>query len=295
MGPLIVQSDRTVLLELDHPQATEARQAIAGFAELERAPEHVHTYRITRMGLWNAAAAGVTADDIISTLERYAKFAVPDTVTRAVTDAISRYGQLEIIRDREQRLVLTSKQPRLLTEAAYHKRVAALLTERVDEAHWLVQEWARGQLKQELLKIGWPAEDHAGYTEGDPFPTQLVEDDWHLRPYQRDAVDAFAAGGSGVIVLPCGAGKTVVGAKSMVALGRKTLILVTNTLAAHQWRDELLRRTSLTPDDIGEYSGETKLIAPVTIATYQMLTAHAAGALHTLGSAQRRRLGPDHI
>lgn len=283
MGPLIVQSDRTVLLELDHPQATEARQAIAGFAELERAPEHVHTYRITRMGLWNAAAAGVTADDIISTLERYAKFAVPDTVTRAVTDAISRYGQLEIIRDREQRLVLTSKQPRLLTEAAGHKRVAALLTERVDEAHWLVQEWARGQLKQELLKIGWPAEDHAGYTEGDPFPTQLVEDDWHLRPYQRDAVDAFAAGGSGVIVLPCGAGKTVVGAGSMVALGRKTLILVTNTLAAHQWRDELLRRTSLTPDDIGEYSGETKLIAPVTIATYQMLTARRQGHYTHLG------------
>ncbi|WP_028245302.1 DNA repair helicase XPB [Pseudoclavibacter soli] len=283
MGPLIVQSDRTVLLELDHPQSTEARQAIAGFAELERAPEHVHTYRITRMGLWNAAAAGVTADDIISTLERYAKFAVPDTVTRAVTDAISRYGQLEIIRDREQRLVLTSKQPRLLTEAAGHKRVAALLTERVDEAHWLVQEWARGQLKQELLKIGWPAEDHAGYTEGDPFPTQLVEDDWHLRPYQRDAVDAFAAGGSGVIVLPCGAGKTVVGAGSMVALGRKTLILVTNTLAAHQWRDELLRRTSLTPDDIGEYSGETKLIAPVTIATYQMLTARRQGHYTHLG------------
>ncbi|MCD7101777.1 DNA repair helicase XPB [Pseudoclavibacter sp. 13-3] len=273
MGPLIVQSDRTVLLELDHPDANAARQAIGGFAELERAPEHVHTYRITRMGLWNAAAAGVTADEITGALNRYAKFAVPDTVVRTITDAIERYGRLDITRDREGRLVLTADDARLLTDVANHKRVAALLTEQVDQRTWIVQEWARGQLKQELLRIGWPAEDHAGYTDGDPYEIDLNEDDWHLRPYQQQAVDAFVAGGSGVVVLPCGAGKTVVGAGAMAALDRKTLILVTNTLAAHQWRDELLRRTELTDEQIGEYSGEAKIIAPVTIATYQMLTA----------------------
>ncbi|MGO2655261.1 MAG: DNA repair helicase XPB [Pseudoclavibacter sp.] len=273
MGPLIVQSDRTVLLELDHPDANAARQAIGGFAELERAPEHVHTYRITRMGLWNAAAAGVTADEIISALNTYAKFAVPDTVVRTITDAIDRYGRLDIIRDAEGRLVLTADDARLLTDVANHKRVAALLTEQVDQRTWIVQEWARGQLKQELLRIGWPAEDHAGYTDGDPYEIDLNEDDWHLRPYQQQAVDSFVAGGSGVVVLPCGAGKTIVGAGAMAALSRKTLILVTNTLAAHQWRDELLRRTLLTDEQIGEYSGEAKIIAPVTIATYQMLTA----------------------
>ncbi|KAB1647283.1 MULTISPECIES: DNA repair helicase XPB [unclassified Pseudoclavibacter] len=273
MGPLIVQSDRTVLLELDHPDANAARQAIGGFAELERAPEHVHTYRITRMGLWNAAAAGVTADEIISALNTYAKFAVPDTVVRTITDAIDRYGRLDIIRDSEGRLVLTADDARLLTDVANHKRVAALLTEQVDQRTWIVQEWARGQLKQELLRIGWPAEDHAGYTDGDPYEIDLNEDDWHLRPYQQQAVDSFVAGGSGVVVLPCGAGKTIVGAGAMAALSRKTLILVTNTLAAHQWRDELLRRTRLTDEQIGEYSGEAKIIAPVTIATYQMLTA----------------------
>ncbi|MFU0804727.1 MAG: DNA helicase [Pseudoclavibacter caeni] len=309
MGPLIVQSDRSILLELDHPQADEARQAIAGFAELESAPEHVHTYRITRMGLWNAAAAGQTADAIIDALQRHAKFAVPDTVLRTIRDAMSRYGRLDVRRDTQGRLLLVSDEPRLLTEATRHKRVAALLTERVDDTAWLVQEWARGELKQQLLRIGWPAEDHAGYTEGDPIDVALTDTDtaganstgagaddgdasaWRLRPYQRAAVDAFRAGGSGVVVLPCGAGKTVVGAATMADLGRKTLILVTNTLAAHQWRDELVRRTTLTAEEIGEYSGEEKRVLPVTIATYQMLTARRGGHYTHLGLLDAQNWG----
>ena len=276
-GPLIIQSDRTVLLEVAHAEAEDARHDLAVFAELERAPEHVHTYRITRLGLWNARAAGHTADDMLATLERYAKFPVPQTVTVDITETVGRYGRLRIERDDEDELVLRSSDVAVLTEVAGARRVTPLLTGRRGDDTFSVQPWARGQLKQELVKIGWPAEDLAGYTPGTPHEIELIEEGWSLRDYQHRAVDNFFDGGSGVVVLPCGAGKTLVGAGAMAAAKTNTLILVTNTVSARQWRAELLKRTTLTEDEIGEYSGQTKEVRPVTIATYQILTAKRKG------------------
>lgn len=283
-GPLIVQSDRTVLLEVAHPQAEEARHDLAVFAELERAPEHVHTYRITRLGLWNARAAGHTAEQMLATLETYAKFPVPQTVSIDIDETVSRYGRLVITRDPVDaggnggELVISSTDPAVLAEITRSGKVAPLLGIRRSSTEWTLQPWARGQVKQELLKLGWPAEDHAGYTPGTPHDIDLVEDDWALRPYQQQAVDSFYDNGSGVVVLPCGAGKTLVGAGAMAKAGTNTLILVTNAVSARQWRAELLKRTTLSEDDIGEYSGQVKEVRPVTIATYQILTARRKGA-----------------
>lgn len=282
-GPLIVQSDRTVLLEVAHPDAEEARHELAIFAELERAPEHVHTYRITRLGLWNARAAGHTAEQMLATLERYAKFPVPQTVQIDIEETVGRYGRLVIARDdageegQGGELVIRGSDAAVLAEITRNSKIAPFLGIRRTSTEWTLQPWARGQVKQELLKIGWPADDQAGYTPGTPHEIELVEDGWALRPYQQQAVDNFFAGGSGVVVLPCGAGKTLVGAGAMAAADTNTLILVTNTVSARQWRAELLKRTSLTEDEIGEYSGQVKEIKPVTIATYQILTAKRKG------------------
>ncbi|MFN3948750.1 DNA repair helicase XPB [Microbacterium sp.] len=276
-GPLIVQSDRTVLLEVAHPQAETARHELAVFAELERAPEHIHTYRITRLGLWNARAAGHDAEAMLETLDRWSRFPVPASVSTDIRETVNRYGRLVIERNDDGALVLRSTDAAVLGEVSRNKRIAPLLIGRPSPDSFLVDAWARGHIKQELLKIGWPAEDLAGYTPGTPHPIDLAEDGWSLRPYQRQAVESFSEGGSGVVVLPCGAGKTLVGAGAMADTRTTTLILVTNTVSARQWRDELLRRTTLTPEEIGEYSGQVKEIKPVTIATYQILTAKRKG------------------
>ncbi|MEY2695302.1 MAG: hypothetical protein RLZZ72_558 [Actinomycetota bacterium] len=274
-GPLIVQSDRTVLLETDHPQSKDARHELAIFAELERAPEHIHTYRITRLGLWNARAAGHDAEFIIDSLKRWSKYPVPEGVEREIRSTIDRYGKLVIDRD-ETGLRLSGATPSILIEVASNKKISELLDERLENGY-RVKDWARGQLKQELLKLGWPAEDNAGFTPGTPFEISLDESLWQLRDYQREAVNKFEAGGSGVVVLPCGAGKTLVGAATMAEIKTNTLILVTNTVSARQWRDELLARTTLEENDIAEYSGSSKDIGPVTIATYQILTTKRKG------------------
>ncbi len=276
-GPLIVQSDRTVLLEVAHPQAEDARHDLAVFAELERAPEHIHTYRITRLGLWNARAAGHDAADMLATLERYSKFAIPQSVIVDITETVGRYGRLVIERDDDGVLVLTATDAAVLSEITRARKVAGLLFEKRGEHSYVVQAWARGQLKQELLKLGWPAEDLAGYTPGTPHDIDLDESTWHLRPYQHQAIDNFSAHGSGVVVLPCGAGKTLVGLGAMAAQDATTLILVTNTVSARQWKAEILKRTSLTEEEVGEYSGQVKEVRPVTIATYQILTAKRKG------------------
>ena len=271
-GPLIVQSDKTALLEVDHPDAVDARHDLAVFAELERAPEHIHTYRITKLGLWNARAAGHDADFVLGVLDRYAKFAVPTSVRTDIVETMSRYGRLVIRRAEDGGLELTSDSPAILVEAGHHRKMADLLGGRISETAFRIQDWARGAVKQELLKLGWPAEDLAGYTEGTPHPIDLTENGWTIRGYQKLAVEKFWEGGSGVVVLPCGAGKTIVGATAMTVAKTSTLILVTNTVSARQWKAELLKRTSLSEDDIGEYSGSVKEVKPVTIATYQILT-----------------------
>ncbi|MGO3429150.1 MAG: DNA repair helicase XPB, partial [Cellulosimicrobium funkei] len=287
-GPLIVQSDKSLLLEVDHPRADDARRAIAPFAELERAPEHFHTYRLTPLGLWNARAAGHDAEQVVNTLIEYSRYPVPHALLIDVAETMSRYGRLTLAQHPTHGLVLEATDRAVLAEVLKSKRTAGLVGDRIDDTTVVVHPSERGHLKQVLVKLGWPAEDLAGYVDGEkhaialsPTTPPRTEGEepkpWEMRPYQAQAVDGFWHGGSGVVVLPCGAGKTIVGAGAMARSGTTTLILVTNTVSARQWRDELVRRTTLTEDEIGEYSGARKEIKPVTIATYQVLTTKRKG------------------
>ena len=272
-GPLIIQSDRTLLLEVDHADAAACRAAIAPFAELERSPEHVHTYRLTPLGLWNARAAGFDAEQVVDALLRWSRYPVAQALLVDVAEVMSRYGRLALEVHPVHGLVLQSRDRAVLAEVLRAKKVAPLLGPRIDDDTVVVHRSERGRLKQVLLKLGWPAEDLAGFVDGAAHAIALRSDDgFELRPYQTQAVDAFAAAGSGVIVLPCGAGKTLVGLAAMAHAGARTLILVTNTVAARQWRDELLAHTTLGADEVGEYSGERKDVRPVTVATYQILS-----------------------
>ena len=282
-GPLIVQSDKTLLLEIDHAQAADARQAIAPFAELERAPEHVHTYRITPLALWNARAAGHDAEQVVDALVRFSRYAVPQPLLVDIVDTMGRYGRLQLVKSPVHGLVLISLDRAVLEEILRHKKIRPMLGARVDKDTIVVHPSERGHLKQQLLKVGWPAEDLAGYVDGEAHEISLDLGEhegspaWELRDYQEMAAESFWAGGSGVVVLPCGAGKTMVGAAAMAKAKATTLILVTNTVAGRQWKRELIARTSLTEEEIGEYSGERKEIRPVTIATYQVITRKSKG------------------
>jgi DNA excision repair protein ERCC-3 len=287
-GALIVQSDRTILLEVDHPKAEAARAALAPFAELEKSPEHVHTYRLTSLALWNARAAGLTAGEVTGALVEHARYPVPPALLADLTETMGRYGRLVLEADEAEGLVLVSTDPAVLAEVTRARKIAPLLGRRIDDHRVAVPLGERGRLKQALLAVGWPADDQAGYVEGAPLDLSLTGRDgrtgveFSLRRYQRESISAFAAAGSGVVVLPCGAGKTLVGLGAMAEVGARTLILVTSTVAGQQWRDELLARTDLQPGQVGEYSGARKVIAPVTIATYQVLTTRRKGEFKNL-------------
>ncbi|MEA2828316.1 MAG: excision repair protein [Actinomycetota bacterium] len=277
-GPLIIQSDRTLLLDVDHPDGAACRADIAPFAELERSPEHIHTYRLTPLGLWNASAAGHDAEQVVDALLRWSRYPVPQALLIDVADLMSRYGRLVLDVDPVHGLVLRGTDRAVLEEVARAKAVVPLLGPRIGPDTFGVARGERGRLKQALLKVGWPADDRAGYVDGTAHPIALRADaGFQLRPYQVEAVDAFVAAGSGVIVLPCGAGKTLVGLAAMARAGARTLILVTNIVAARQWQAELLARTTLTEAEVGEYSGERKEIRPVTLATYQIITTRRGG------------------
>ena len=276
-GPLIVQSDKTLLLDIDHAMSTECRRAIAPFAELERSPEHIHTYRLTNLGLWNARAAGHDAEMVIDTLIKYSRYAVPHSILVDVAETMSRYGRLRLEADPIHGLILVTTDTAVLEEVIRAKKIAPLLGVRIDNETIAVHPSQRGQIKQSLLRLGWPAEDFAGYVDGQAHEIELKQTDWKIRPYQELAAEGFWHGGSGVVVLPCGAGKTIVGAAAMAHAKATTLILVTNTVAARQWREELLKRTTLNEDEIGEYSGAKKEIRPGTIATYQVMTKKKDG------------------
>nr|WP_221308814.1 DNA repair helicase XPB [Nocardiopsis mwathae] len=274
---MIVQSDKTLLLEVDHDLADACRRAIAPFAELERAPEHVHTYRITPLALWNARAAGHDAEQVVDALIEYARYPVPHSLLVDIAETMDRYGRLRLLSHPAHGLVLHALDQAVLEEVVRARKIKGMLGERIEPDTVAVHPSERGNLKQALLKLGWPAEDGAGYVDGEAHAIGLAEDGWTLRDYQREAADGFHSGGSGVVVLPCGAGKTLVGAAAMSLAKATTLILVTNTVSVHQWRDELLRRTTLTEDEIGEYSGTRKEVRPVTIATYQVMAARRKG------------------
>ena len=276
-GPLIVQSDKTLLLEVDHEQAEAARRESAPLAELQRAPDPTHAYRLAPLGPWHARAAGHDAEGVIDTLLRYSRYAVPHALLVDIADTMDKYGRLKLIDDPVNGLVMVSNNLSVLEEVLRAKRTAGMFGKRIDDLTIVVHPSERGHLKQALLKVGWPAEDLAGYVDGEAHEIDLAEDGWTLRDYQRQAAEGFWHGGSGVVVLPCGAGKTLVGAAAMAMAKATTLILVTSSVSAQQWRDELIRRTSLTDEEIGEYSGARKEVRPVTIATYQVLTSRRKG------------------
>jgi DNA excision repair protein ERCC-3 len=314
-NPLIVQSDRSLMLHTvravidskgqpkrdasgsplteEHPRFAAARDALAPFAELEKSPDYLHTYRITPVSVWNAAALGWTAARIREVLEEFACVPVPRSVVTDVTEWAARYGLLRIERRPPRPGVeaatgagdaafeLVSDFPDALADVLGHEQIARLVTRDETGRVW-VGPLARGSIKQALIKIGYPVDDRGGYLEGDPLviglrTTTRSGREFRTRAYQRGAAEAFHAGGSvlggsGVVVLPCGAGKTVVGIQVMSLVGAKTLILTTNTVAVRQWREEILDKTELCDDDVGEYTGDQKRVCPVTISTYQMLT-----------------------
>jgi DNA excision repair protein ERCC-3 len=287
-NPLIVQGDRSILVEVDNPRYAEARDALAPFAELEKSPEHIHTYRLTNLSLWNAAAAGMSAQAMLDVLDRYSKFPLPSNLAADIRETVSRYGRVKLERfllqtnEGPPALRLVCEDVPLLEELARQPRLRDYLGKRLDRQSFLIEPGHRGVLKQALIAVGYPVEDLAGYTEGAALPIQLRNLTrsglpFHVRDYQRDAADIFYAGGdvrggSGVIVLPCGAGKTIVGIAVMALMQRSTLVLTTGITAVKQWRREILERTDLTEDQVAEYTGETKDIGPVTLATYQILT-----------------------
>ncbi|MFO7835332.1 MAG: DEAD/DEAH box helicase [Candidatus Thorarchaeota archaeon] len=280
-NPLIVQSDRSILLEVDNPRYEEARDALAQFAELVKSPEYVHTYRITPLSLWNAAATGLSPEKVMEALEEYAKYPIPSNVSREIMEYMSRYGRLSLY-EGDLDLLLLCDSEELADQIWASDNVRKHLLGRLDETSMRVDPAERGFLKHALIEIGYPVEDVAGYIEGEPLHFELRDktqsgEEWGLRDYQKEAVSIFHAGGgprggSGVVVLPCGAGKTMVGMGAMERLQTSTLILCPNVVAVHQWIEELTEKTTLEPDQIGEYTGDIKEVRPVTVATYQILT-----------------------
>jgi DNA excision repair protein ERCC-3 len=280
-NPVIVQSDKSILLEVDNPRYEEARDALARFAELEKSPEHIHTYRITPLSLWNAASAGYDAAFIVAALDDLGKYELPGNVRTDIVDYVSRYGRVKLVRE-DGHLLLVSEDPALLKEIEHHRHLKPFLVGRHIGGGLVVDAARRGHVKQALVHVGYPAEDLAGYTPGTPLEIRLRDialagDPFTLRGYQRDAVEIFHAagstrGGSGVIVMPCGAGKTVVGLGVLSEVQSETLILTPSIVAARQWIREIVDKTTLPADAIGEYSGEIKEIKPITVTTYQVLT-----------------------
>src|SRR5437773_4325270 len=280
-NPLIVQSDRTILLEVDHSQHAEARDAVAQFAELEKSPEHIHTYRLSPLSLWNAAAGGMSAQAIIELLTQYSKYDIPANIIFEIREYIGRYGRIKLLRDGDT-LLLTSSDAALIAEIMHHRRTQPFLLRQLDAHTLQINAARRGHIKQALIHIGFPAEDLAGYTDGSPLPMQLRSTtlqgkEFAPRMYQNAAAAAFYAGGapsggSGVVVLPCGAGKTIVGLAAIADIQRATLILSPNTVAVRQWINEILDKTDIPPEMVGEYTGERKDICPITVSTYQILT-----------------------
>lgn len=284
--PLIIQGDRSILLDIHDPKAADARFALIPFAELEKSPEHIHTYRITAMSLWNAAGAGIKPEDILKTLTKFSRFEVPQSILSWMNETITRYGKIRLLpcgEDEENFLRLTTE-----TEAVYRelKNLKPLSKYIIEDAKnpqsFLTEVLNRGTVKQLLLKQGWPVQDEVPLRSGEPFNLSLKETTskgtpLKIRNYQKDAAESFVGNkapgtGFGTIVLPCGSGKTIVGMIVMAMLKTGTLILAPNVSAVYQWKRELLDKTTVKEEDIGLYTGEEKEIRAITIATYQVLT-----------------------
>ncbi len=302
-NPLIVQGDRSLLLDVHAPLAEECRNALIPFAELEKSPEHLHTYKLSPLSLWNAASAGFTAENAIEVLQKFARYDVPQSIIMWIKEISSRFGKIKLIagpdievpvkedsaeKITEHFLYLVADSLPVYKEIAANRTVKKLLTETLEgdkeapEHSFLLKLTDRGTIKQLLLQAGWPVDDKVALSDGEPLDVSLRETTsqgkpLNIREYQKNSAKALIGDkgpgtGFGTIVLPCGAGKTIVGMTIMDMLKTSTLIITTNISAVHQWIDELLDKTNLTADQIAEYSGENKEIKQVTVATYQVLT-----------------------
>lgn len=268
--PAIVQGDRTVLLEVEHAAYAHARDVLARFAELERSPEHVHTYRLSALALWNAAALGVTADEVIAGLASISRFAIPGHVEHEIRDLLSRHGVCRIVDgvDRSSLWLEVASEP-LRTRIERDKKLGPLVRRSGDR--FALATVDRGPVKRGLLGMGYPVEDTAGLIDGEPLAVSARRDLFTPYPYQTAAVEAFTASGHGVVVLPCGAGKTVIGLLAMEALGARTLVLTSSREAASQWKRELCSKSALSTEQVALYDGaKTPRVGPVTITTYSM-------------------------
>lgn len=282
--PVIIQSDGSLLVDVHDPGFEAARAELSAFAELEKSPEHMHTYRLSPLSLWNAASAGIGADQILQILADHGRFEIPDNIRFFITDTIARFGTICLHSSpQEGQLFLDVPDATIRQELMSSKRVSRFLTpfDMDERPGFLVALYDRGTIKQELMELGYPVKDEAPLVDGDPLTVTLrtqtlANAEFHIRDYQLEAATAFHGTGRpgtgfGTVVMPCGAGKTAVGMKVMEIVSANTLILTTNVAAVHQWIDELLDKTELTSEDIGEYTGDRKEIRPVTIATYQIL------------------------
>ena len=304
--PLIVQSDHSILMDVHAPGCEEARRSIGVFADLEKSPEHIHTYRITPISLWNAAAAGLSAQAILDSLGGWSRFPVPANVKFQIKDTMERFGKLRLFPGPEEgQLYLEVREPMIRTELANHRRAAPYL-EPYKEG-FLINLVDRGTVKLVLIKLGYPVKDEVPLRDGDPLAISLVKTTksgipFRIRDYQSEATEAFCADGRpgtgfGTLVLPCGSGKTIIAIDVMAKMQTKTLILATNIAAAHQWIRELLDKTSLTAEEVGEYSGRQKEIKPVTVATYQIVTwrSRKEGAFSHFPHLPQAKVGADYL
>ena len=280
-NPIIVQSDKTLLVEVNNTLYTEVRDKLSKFAEVIKSPEYMHTYKISPLSLWNAASCGMCSEKIIGILEKYSKYEVPQNVIKDIEDNINKYGKIKLVRE-ENSLVLISEDIYIMKEIANYKGINKCFKEKINDVKYKINENMRGEIKLSLIKLGYPVEDIGGYIEGKKYEMSLKKftslgEQLSIRDYQREASEIFysegsAKGGSGVIVLPCGAGKTVTAMAVMDKIKEETLILTTNITALRQWKQELIDKMDISEENIGEYSGEIKEIKPITISTYQILT-----------------------
>ncbi len=308
-GPLMVTAGDTLLLRLDHEQAEPCRNELAAFAELDRSPDHVHTYRLSDLGLWNAKAAGLTPDRVVNTLQRYAAAPVPQATITRIVETMDRFGRVVIEstapeetaaeRDPAQRaetdgrdrtLRLTTDGPELLDELLAQGPVAGLVGPRLGPCSISVDRIDRGRLKQALTELRWPADDRAALSPGTGFSFEL-RPETELRTYQQQAVDSWLPSGTGVIVLPCGAGKTVTAIAAAAAVGTNTLILATGHASLNQWERELLRFTTIDGADIGHYAARRKEVKPITLATYQLMATRRNGRYRHIDLIQNGDFG----
>lgn len=269
--PLMVQSDKTMLLDVHSPSFEECRNDIIAFADLVKSPEHIHTYTLSPLTLWNAVSSGLDSNEIISRLKKWSRYEIDERVIFFIEDTASRYGEFILTEEDQDNLRLSVKRERffltLLSEPTLKKYL-----KKGEGNYFLISKLDRGTVKAKMVKMGFPVDDRIPLKKGSRLEFEL-KDNVEIRDYQKESVDAFlSSGGYGTIVLPCGSGKTIVGIETAVTLKTNTLILCPNVSSVHQWIRELLDKTTLTPDQIGEYSGETKTIKPVTVCTYQVLT-----------------------